>query len=195
MPETFEIDRCQLDRLITAVKTHGAEVEEEWEEPQGARFIGTFEGHLIRLFPKYDRNFALYFTVAHLYGHMTQLCRPKSPEMLRATELVKTSIGTVLTQRDVQAIYEHEIEAAKIGRALMTEAGPISQQLDQQYSRMFFADFHYLVNFMETKVAGIEPFEHYLRREAIPWKLIDPDPRPLVDLAHFAVLDGSAVVV
>ena len=57
--DSFEISRAELDSLVAVVKTYGAKVEEVWEEPEGARFIGTFEGHLIRLFPKHDSNFAL----------------------------------------------------------------------------------------------------------------------------------------
>lgn len=192
--DSFEIARGELDALIATVKTFGAKVEEVWEEPEGARFIGTFEGHLIRLFPKHDSNFALYFTVAHLYGHMVQLTRPKSPEMLRATDLVN-QVGGTLSTRDVQAIYDHEVEAAKIGRSLMNEVGAVSPALDAQYSRMFFADFHYLVNFIETKVAGVAAFEGYLRREPVPWRFIEADPRPMVNLADFEILAGGAIVV
>lgn len=191
----FDITRSELDALIAVAKAYGALVEEVWEEPAGARFIGTFEGHLIRLFPKHDRHFALYFTVAHLYGHMVQLTRPKSPEMQRATDLVAQVKGTTLSARDVQAIYDHEIEAAQIGRSLMAAVGPISVELDRQYSRMFLADFHYLINFIETQTAGVEAFEAYLRREPVPFRLIESDARPLVDLADYAVLPGGAIVV
>ena len=192
--DPFEISRAELDSLIRVVKTFGAKVEEVGEEPEGARFIGTFEGHMIRLFPKHDSNFALYFTVAHLYGHMVQLTRPKSLEMQRATDLVN-QVGGTLSPRDVQAIYDHEVEAAKIGRALMNQVGAVTPAIDGQYSRMFFADFHYLINFIETKVAGVEAFEGYLRREPIPWRLIEADTRPMVNLAEFEVLAGGAIVV
>ncbi len=194
VPDSFEIARAELDALIATVKTFGARVEEVWDEPEGARFIGTFEGHVIRLFPKNDSHFALYFTLAHLYGHMVQLARPKTPEMERATHLVATARGP-LSARDVQAIYDHEVEAAQIGRALMNHVGPVSGALDGQYSRMFFADFHYLVNFVETKELGPATFERFLRREPVPWRLIEADPRPLVDLAKFERLEGGAVVV
>jgi hypothetical protein len=192
MREGFDIPRKDLDAIIAVVKRYGADVEEIWEEPEGGRFIGTFEGRTIKLFPKYDRNFALYFTVAHLYGHMVQLTR-MTPEMERSISFV-TKVGQKLAAADVQCIYDYELEAAAIGRTLMAQVGSISPELDAQYSRMFFADFHYLVNFIETGEAGVDLFEKYLRREPTPWRRIDPDARPLVDLAgHVAA--GSAVVV
>ena len=74
--EAFEIQKGELDALVRLVARWGATVTEDWNEPEGARFIGVFEGRHITLFPKYDRHFAMYFTVAHLYGHMVQNTRP-----------------------------------------------------------------------------------------------------------------------
>lgn len=193
MKLSYEIPRAKLDELIAAARPWGVTVEEIWEEPEGARFIGTFEGHTIRLFPKNDSNLALYFTVAHLYGHMVQLTRiTKAIE--RSMSLVG-QIGKPLTHEDVQCIYDHELEAAAIGRTLIATTGNVSPQLDQQYSRLFFADFHYLVNFIETGQAGVALFEHYWRREPVPWRAIESDGRPLVDLSKHIGTKGSAVVV
>ena len=191
--DPYESPRSQLDALIAAVKTLGARVDEIWQEPEGSRFIGTFDGHQITLFPKYNRNFALSFTLSHLYGHMVQATKP-TPRSDLALAIVSRGVHP-LTRDEVQSIYWHEIEAAAIGRGLMNLVGPVSDELDRQYSRMFFADFHYLVNFLETGVGGPDAFETYLRREPIPWRLIEAAPMPLVNLSKFPIIKASAIVV
>src|SRR5262245_58130351 len=170
-----DIAKKELDRLVEAAERWGVQVEYDWNEPEGARFIGTFKGREITLFPKYDSNFALFFTVAHLYGHMVQLTR--------TTEGMKRSIALVyrraqaLTEDEVQCVYDYEVEAAGIGRRLMEELGPVPPAVDAEYSRMFFADFHYLIDTIEGGPGGPQTFERFLRREPIPWRRITADPR------------------
>jgi hypothetical protein len=178
---SYEIPKEELDRLVAAAARWGVKVTYDWNEPEGARFIGTFTGREITLFPKYDSNFALFFTVAHLYGHMVQLTR--------TTEGMKRSIALVyrraqpLTEEEVQCVYDYEIEAASIGRRLIDELGAAAPAVDAEYSRMFFADFHYLIDTIEGGSGGPQTFERFLRREPVPWLRIAADPRPLVDLS------------
>jgi len=178
---TNDIAKEQLDRLIEVARRWGVRVTEDWNEPEGARFIGTFKGRDITLFPKYDSNFALFFTVAHLYGHMVQLTRT-TPGMKRSIELVYRR-GGALSEDEVQCIYDYEVEAAGIGRRLIAELGPLDPSTDARYSRMFLADFHYLIDTIEGGPGGPASFERFLRREPLPWRPIPADERPLVDLA------------
>lgn len=183
LPELFEsslVSHHDFQDLVAVVRKRGVKIIEDWNEPNGARFIGTFKGHDITLFPRNDSYFTLYFTVAHLYGHMCQLARPSSRSVV---SLVAT--GKALTHEHIQQVFDHEFEAAEIGRKLMTETGPISAALDQAYARMFWADFHYLINFMETGAQGTEVFAHYLRLQPTSPQLIVADSRPLLDLASF----------
>lgn len=190
----FEIERSALDRLVQTVERHGARVAESWDEPDGARFIGTFEGRDITLFPKNDSVFAMYFTVAHLYGHMVQLSAP-TPQMEASIALVYR-LGTELAPQEVQLIYDYEVEAAAVGRRLMAESGDeIAPELDRQYSRMFLADFHYLIDHIESGAGGPESFARFLRREPVPWRLIEPDPRPLVDLERHPPKEVAVTVL
>jgi hypothetical protein len=176
----YEIEQGVFDRLVAVAERWGVQIGYDWNEPEGARFIGTFKGREITLFPKYDSRFALFFTVSHLYGHMVQLTR--------TTEGMRRSIGfvyrrgTTLAEDEVQCIYDYEVEAAAIGRRLIAELGEVERALDAHYSRMFLADFHYLIDTIEDGRGGPESFERFLRREPVPWRLIPPDPRPLVDL-------------
>jgi hypothetical protein len=191
-PPEIEIPKERRDALIRLVEQHGARVVEDWNEPEGARFIGVFAGDLITLFPKYDRHFAMYFTVAHLYGHLCQQVRP-SPEV-RVLDLSAPE-RRIFSRAEIQCIYDYEIEAAAIGRRAIAELGPIEPELDRQYSRMFFADFHYLINTLETGEHGMECFERFLRREPVPFRLIEPDPRPLIDVSSLATAGTSDVTV
>ncbi len=192
-PLTHEIARADVDRIIEAAKRWGATVSEDWNEPAGGRFIGTFDGHHITLFPKYDSNLAIYFTTAHLYGHMVQHAL-STPAAQRAEALLAAP-GKQFKTHEVQILYAHEQEAAAIGRTLMADAGPVSRELDGEYSRLFLADFHYLVNFYETTEAGPAAFERYWRREPVPYALIGPDPRPLVDLRKYPAKPVPVAVV
>jgi hypothetical protein len=177
--------------LVAVAKRYGVTLKEDWNEPAGARFIGTFSGHDITLFPRNDSYLTLYFTVAHLYGHMVQLARPTP----RNSVDLNAKPGEQLTEAHVQQVFDHEYEAAEIGRKLMAETGPISATLDAEYARMFWADFHYLINFLETGEKGPEIFARYLRRQPITQALIAADSRPLVDLANFTPPKVDVIVV
>lgn len=190
-----EVPEAHLRAVIAAAERRGARVVENLEEPAGGRFIGTIDGNTITLFPKYDSHFAMLFTVAHLYGHLAQLTRPPDPASTRAIELVYTR-GRAFTADEVQCIFDYEWEAAVIGRALVAEALPIDQLLEVEYARMFLADFHYLVNFLETGQGGTERFDFYLRREPRPHLPVPADTRPLPDVSSLAgTAGGDAIVV
>lgn len=177
----FEIQKSQRDALIAFTERLGARVREDWNEPEGARFIGTIEGRTITLFPRFDSHFAMYFTVAHLYGHLVQLTR-KTPAM-EATFALTFRLGEPMLARDVQRLYDFELEAAAIGRHLIGELGEVSLELDRQYSRMFLADFHYLVEAIERGNGGPVLFQSFLRKQPVPHVLIASDARPLVDVS------------
>ena len=176
--------------LVAVAQRFGVRVKEDWNEPEGARFIGTFTGHEITLFPRNDSYLTLYFTVAHLYGHMVQLVRPS----LQTDQALLESNGG-LSAAQVQGVFDHEYEAAEIGRKLMAETGPITRGLELEYTRTFWADFNYLINFMETGEKGPEVFARFMRRQPLIKDTIQPDPRPLLDLATFTPPNVDVVVV
>ncbi len=193
----FEIERPQLERLYEVARGKGVVVTEDWDEPEGARFIGQFKGREVTLFPKYDSNLAMYFTLAHLYGHMVQLVQP-GPFSPKAIALASyQGPPREMSARQIQAVYEHEWEAAAIGRALIDEAGSLDLRSDLHYARLFLADFHYLIHLLETGESGVQVFERFLRREPLPWAPVPADKRPLVDLtnARFAGQERVVIVV
>jgi len=184
MSASWDISKEKRDELIHFVERFGTVVKEDCNEPEVARFIGTIDGNTITLFPKYDSHFAMYFTVAHLYGHLVQIVRP-SVNQARGIELVYTQRRR-FSASEVQSLYDYEYEAAAIGRRLIAECGPVPEEIDQQYSRMFLADFHYLIHTLETGEHGVECFEEFLRREPVPFHRIEPDARPLVGIESLA---------
>ncbi|HSI04359.1 MAG: hypothetical protein ACAI38_12615 [Myxococcota bacterium] len=197
----YEIDKAKLDALIAKVSELGVVVEQNLVEPEGARFVGTFTGHLLTLYPKYDSNFALYFTVAHLYGHMVQIVRD-SERTKRANAILSVVLDPKIyknkrafTVSEVQMIYDHELEAAAIGRTVMADMGKVDAELDIQYARIFLADFHYLIHVLETGEAGPDSFARFLRREPKPWNPIPPDPQPLVKVGHLKPETSTTVTV
>lgn len=159
-----------------------------------ARFIGLFEGHTITLFPDSAPPFALWFTVAHLFGHMTQMAAMNN-RVKRSNALVLKR-GEELASSDIQLIYDHEFEAAEIGRALVSEVeSELPAECDVAYTRFFLADFRYLINAIETGESGPEVFARFWRREPVPRNLIKPDGRPLLDMNNVPTTTESIVVV
>lgn len=181
-------------KLCGRVEELGVNIDEDFSAPDHARFIGIFEAHTIILYPRVAPLFAMWFTVAHLFGHMTQLTN-ETPRVKRSNELV-LSTGRILTPEDVQLIYDHEREAAEIGRALIAEVEPsLSTEMDAAYARFFHADFRYLINFIETGASGVKVFERYWRHEPNPRELITADARELLNMKNFPVSDEKIVVV
>jgi len=183
-----------LARLRAYVGTLGVHVIDDFAAPDHARFVGLFEGHTITLYPNAAPPFARWFTVAHLYGHMTQMAN-KTPRVDRANALV-LRIGESLAPSDVQLIYDHEREAAEIGRTLLAveELKP-SMEMDLGYSRFFHADFRYLINALETAERGPEVFARYWKREPIPRDLINPDARALLNMGEVPAPADRIVVI
>jgi len=184
---------AELQALWTTATAHGVRIVEDPSPPDHARFIGLFEGHTITLFPNAAPPFGRWFTIAHLYGHMVQMSAPTA-RVRRSNELV-FRLGETLDADDVQLIYDHEREAAELGRRLIAQAHPVSRDLDLRYSRFFHADFHYLVNVIETKESGPPVFDRYYKREPIPRDPILPDARPLLNLKTTTPSTERIVVV
>jgi hypothetical protein len=190
------------DRLASSVlaglrrtaESYGVAIVDDPTTTDSARYIGQLEGHTVTLFPRAAGAFAQWFTLAHLYGHMVQMAAG-SPRVDRANALVR-SLGVELSQGDVQLVYDHEREAAEIGRALIAAAEPaLEPAIDLAYTRFFHADFRYLVNVIETAQSGPELFARYWKREPMPRALIAPDARPLVDLRLARVSNEVVIVV
>ena len=193
LPDGGDVEDA-LARLRMRIEELGVEVEDDFSVPDHARFIGIFESNRITLYPKVAPTFARWFTVAHLYGHMCQL-RNKTPRVNRSNYLV-LQLGKTLAPDDVQLIYDHEREAAEIGRKLIADVAPdLSFEMDVNYSRFFHADFHYLINVIETAASGDKLFALYWKREPIPRAVIAPDSRPLFDFSTVPPSTDKIVVV
>jgi hypothetical protein len=185
---------AKLTRLRLYVERLGVTTLNAVPPSDQARFIGLFEGHTITLFPQSAAPFALWFTVAHLFGHMTQLAG-MNERVKRANALVLRR-GQVLASSDVQLIYDHEHEAAEIGRTLVDEVEPdLPVEIDVAYTRFFLADFRYLINAIETGESGPQVFQRFWRREPIPRNLIKPDVRPLLDMHNIPPATESVIVI
>lgn len=184
----------KLDRIRSFVEKRGVRVVNAIAPSDLARFIGLFEGHTITLFPDSAPPFALWFTVAHLFGHMTQMAAMNN-RVKRSNALVLKR-GEELASSDIQLIYDHEFEAAEIGRALVSEVeSELPAECDVAYTRFFLADFRYLINAIETGESGPEVFARFWRREPVPRNLIKPDGRPLLDMNNVPTTTESIVVV
>ena len=183
-----------LKKLRAQVEKLGVKVVDNYSDFDHARFVGIFENHIITVYPNLAPPFALWFTVAHLFGHITQMAN-KNPRVARANELV-LRVKYTLAAEDVQLIYDHEREAAEIGRALLAAAETdLAAEMDAAYSRFFHADFRYLINFIETGEQGAAMFARYWRREPQPKELIAPDSRPLLNISEVGSSDDRIIVV
>lgn len=192
LPSDSEVSPA-LERLRKRIETLGIEVVDDFSTTDHARFIGIFEDETITLYPKVAPVFAQWFTIAHLYGHMIQLLH-ETPRVERANSLV-LRLGVELSADDVQLIYDHEREAAEIGRALVAAVEPdLPLDMDQAYSRFFHADFRYLINVIETAESGTAAFARFWKREPVPRDLIAPDARPLIHIPDLPDDDRIVVV-
>ncbi len=193
LPNGTEVEEA-LAQIHLFIETLGVNVVDDFAPPNHARFIGIFDDNTITLYPHSAPSFARWFTIAHLYGHMIQLLN-ETPRVERANSLV-LRLGETLAPDDVQLIYDHEREAAEIGRNLVAAANPtLSLAMDKAYNRFFHADFHYLINVIETAESGTELFALYWKREPVPREVIKPDSRPLVDMRKMPMSDDCIVVV
>ncbi len=183
-----------LEKLKARVEMLGVKVVDDFSAADHARFVGIFENRTIILYPNVAPAFALWFTIAHLFGHLTQLTN-KTARVNRANELV-LRVRQNLTVEEIQLIYDHEREAAEIGRALIAAVEPnLDGEMDSDYTRFFHADFRYLINFIETCEQGTAMFARYWRREPTPRELITPDSRELLDLSKIPDLNDKIIVV
>lgn len=193
LPEGEDVSKV-LSRLVSKVEEYGVEVLNDLSTPDHARFIGIFEDNRIILYPRVAPLFACWFTIAHLYGHMCQLLN-KTPRVERSNYLV-LQLGKTLAPEDVQLIYDHEREAAEIGRTLIASVQPdLPPGFDTAYCRFFHADFHYLINVIETGEGGEDLFALYWKREPVPRAVIEPDPRPLFDFKTAPPSEDKIIVV
>lgn len=193
LPDGEEVLKA-VSQLSARVEALGVDVKEDYSTPSHARFIGIFEAHTIIIYPNLAPPFAIWFTLAHLFGHMTQLV-DETPRVDKANALV-LSTGKILLPEDVQLIYDHEREAAEIGRRLIADVeNPLSTEMDIAYTRFFHADFRYLINFIETGEQGVDAFARYWRHEPDPRELITADSRGLLDMKQVPVIQERIVVV
>ena len=193
LPDGKEVEEA-LAALHLHIETLGVNVIDDFSAPNHARFVGIFDDNVITLYPNSAPAFARWFTIAHLYGHMIQLMN-ETPRVERANSLV-LRLGVSLSADDVQIIYDHEREAAELGRKLVAAANPnLSIELDKAYCRFFHADFRYLINVIETAESGTDLFALYWKREPIPRELIAPDARPLVNMKNMPILEDDIIVI
>lgn len=183
-----------LVRIRVRIEELGVETVDNYTDSDHARFVGIFEKRTITIYPNLAPTFAQWFTVAHLFGHITQ-ATAANPRAARANELV-LRVKHTLAADDVQLIYDHEREAAEIGRRLIAEVEPaLPAELDTAYNRFFHADFRYLINFIETGEQGVQVFARFWRREPQPRDLIAPDARRLLKISDLPPSTNRIVVV
>lgn len=202
MPTKYNLDNLPdgenvseaLKRIRARIEKLGVETVENLSDADHARFVGIFENRTITLYPNLAPPFALWFTVAHLFGHITQMAGT-NPRVARANELV-LRLKYTLAADEVQLIYDHEREAAEIGRRLIAEVEPaLPAELDIAYNRFFHADFRYLINFIETVEQGVEVFARFWRREPVSRDLIAPDSRELLSISDIPPTANRIIVV
>lgn len=96
----------------------------------------------------------------------------------------------------MQLIYDHEREAAEIGRALIAQVETdLAPAMEFSYSRFFHADFRYLINFIETGEQGVEVFAQHWKREPIPREPIRSDSRKVMEIKDMPKSVGRIIVV
>lgn len=151
----------------------------QWEDmPQGAgRHLGTIDGDTIVLYRGVSP-FEAWFTLSHLFGYIIQRTRPTT-EMYAAIELVRRPPG-LMSEEEMSLMYRHEYEAACLGVGLVEETADIPRDLKAAYDKMFFADYHYLINLLNTGEGGPEVFHRFWLKE--------PQPEPIPPITQFADL-------
>lgn len=200
MNETNRVACNQMWTLVEAAERIGVVVEFAKAPKEAGRHLGTLDADTVVLYE--ENSFPpLWFTLAHLVGHLIQRSRP-TPEMYAAIELVnpyRTPGPMMQAERDQLLV--HEKEAAELGLALImsTEGdldrlkSPLTESDLDYYSRMFWADYHYLCHFIETGEGGAAVFDRFFDAETSFERL---SPRyELVDLREFPPAPEARKVV
>ncbi len=184
----------ELEKLYATLRKYGVCIS--FKDPPSdsfGRYIAIFEGVNLVLFPHSNLDL-LAWNAAHVFGHMQQLLMP-TDAMMRSAKLIYHALSSLdgrptpdwkphtLTEEEVQTVFDYEYEAAMIGGRLLREIGFSGQQL-QRYSRWFFADSRYLIQFIETGLCGSDVFEQMLRVTPLPHQLIPPNHQRLVPVSE-----------
>jgi len=153
--------------LVEAAESFGVQVRvESSPAPQGtSRHLGTLEDDTVVIFG--GDFMACWFTLGHLVGHLMQRTRP-TPEMFQAIEVVNPYRAPgPMTDMEESLLLSHEREAAEIGLSLILRtlnSGVTGEDLEY-YSKMFWADYHYLRNFIITGEGGSDVFDRFFEGE------------------------------
>ncbi len=191
--------------LRDAVQAQGVPVQQIAEPQNGPRAIGNYIGRTIFLYPEGNTVLELIFTLAHLYGHIVQLASRRTETNLKAVSLVTYAFGSdgntlivhpkIYTEPEIQLMFDYESEAMEIGLALLQSQDLLTKELHLELSRIFFADFHYLIHLLETGEGGQDSFRDYVRREPTPRQPMSIDPNPIIDVRDFPDVKEQALVV
>jgi hypothetical protein len=176
-----------LESLIQVARQQGAKVN--WRDPpmDTSRHLGTMEKNEILLY-RGAGVFESWFTLAHLFGHLVQRITP-TQDFLRAVKLVSYAKNPrPLTQEEKNLLWDHEYEAAQRGIGLIRMGGALNGvgvpwAYQCAYTRMFVADYEYLLNFIQTGEVGPQVFEKFYAKTVLP-----KDPMPaLYPIPDFSV--------
>lgn len=147
-----------LQDAIKTAENLGATVSWKDIPEEPGRYFGILAGHSVILYTG-NSEAETIFTLAHLFGHLQQRARP-TPDMYRAIGIVSPARGIgPLSDDDRELMFTHEFEAASLGLAMLDRAGTLTPEQYQHYVRMFWTDFHYLENYVETGVGGPVAFQ------------------------------------
>ncbi len=200
MKETDRVACNKMWLLVEAAERIGVVVEFAKAPKEAGRHLGTLDADTVVL---YEENgfLPLWFTLAHLVGHLVQRSRP-TPQMYRAIEVVNPyRTPAPMTEEEVALLLSHELEAAELGLALILPTEDAAAQIESPltesdlnyYSRMFWADYHYLCHFIETGEGGAAVFDRFFDAETSFERL---SPRyELVDLREFPPAPEARKVV
>lgn len=123
--------------------------------------IGELKNGRITLNTDSRDDLSLVFTIAHLFGHYIQFRNYSKYKHL--VETVEQTVPLQLSENFKQDFFNYEKEAYGIGKSLMNDSFPVTEDIDQKYQSFMITDFEHFWHYITTgHRAGLKEFNKLL---------------------------------
>jgi hypothetical protein len=152
--------QVMLNRIVASLESRHLDIQFVRDECEGIE-IGELKNNNIVLNVNSRDELSLVFTIAHLFGHFCQFKNYDKYKHL--VETVEKPAPLELSSGFKAEFWEYEKEAFGIGKTLMMESFPVSDELDNLYQIFMITDFEHFWDYITTgRNEGIKEFNKRL---------------------------------
>jgi hypothetical protein len=149
-----------LNTMVASLENKHLNVRFVKDDTDGIE-IGELKNNTILLNVNSRDELSLVFTMAHLFGHYCQF--KNYDKYRRLVETIEKPAPLELSAGFKAEFWEYEKEAFGIGKSLMMESFPVSDELDNRYQIFMLTDFEHFWDYITTgNNEGITEFNRRL---------------------------------